>query len=217
MITFKQMKQILIAGLIMSTCFWNSCGGQEGGNSNGQCRSDAEMESELAKIFDFHRRLQLSSRSRIDVFSWGAASIGGYLILLSDDSANVYSAVSRERDGAISECWLTDLDKDGRSEIIIAMRSAGSGSYGTLIIHELGEDVRFRQIAFPELPEKLSAGYMGHDSFEVENDRIVRTFPIYQRGDPNAAPSGGVREVEYIMKDDAMEILGSSERKQKRE
>jgi hypothetical protein len=211
-------KEIFVPALIaVSLCSANTNGGQQQEKEDAKQERLVQEQPELKNVFRFHQRLELSDRTRIDVLSWGAASIGGYLILLSDDSANVYSAVSEERDGAISECWLTDLDKDGRSEVIIAMRSAGSGGYGTLSIHELGDEGRFSQIPFPELPEKLSAGYMGHDSFAVKDDRIVRTFPIYQRGDPNAAPSGGVKEVEYIMKNDALQVLGSSEGKQKQE
>jgi hypothetical protein len=203
--------------IVVSLCCCGTNGGQQLGNRGVEQESSVLKQTGLMDIFRFHRRLELSDGTQIDVLSWGAASIGGYLMLLSDDSANVYSAVSGERDGAISECWLTDLDKDGRSEIIIAMRSAGSGSYGAVIVHELDHRGKFRQIPFPGLPEKLSAGYMGHDSFEVENDRIVRAFPIYQPGDPNAAPSGGVRVIEYIIKNDTLQVLGSREESQKQE
>ena len=215
MIIGGRWKGILTATLIaVSLCCCDTNGGQQQGNQGAEQERSVEKETEPADVFRFHQQLELSDGTRIDVLSWGAASIGGYLILLSDDSTYSYWAISGERDGGIVDCWLTDLDLDHLSEVVLATRSAGSGSYGTLIIHELGDDGRFRQIRFPELPKKLSTGYMGHDSFTVEDDRIVRTFPIYQRGDPNAAPSGGVREVEYIMKNDGLEIPGSSERKQ---
>jgi|GEM_PF-1454453 len=211
-------KGILTATLIaVSLCCCDTNGGQQQGNQGTEQERLVQEQTDLADVFRFHQRLELSDGTGIDVLSWGAASVGGYLILLSDDSANVYSAVSGERDGSISDCWLADLDKDGRVEVIIAMRSAGSGSYGTMVVYELGVQDTFRKVPFPELPEEFSAGYMGHDSFEVKDNRIARTFPIYQPGDPNAAPSGGIREIEYIMENDVLQVLGSSEGEQKRE
>jgi hypothetical protein len=38
---------------------------------------------------------------------------------------------------------------------------------------------------------------MGHDQFSVAGDRLVQRFPIYRDGDPNAAPTGGTRRIEY--------------------
>jgi hypothetical protein len=40
-------------------------------------------------------------------------------------------------------------------------------------------------------------GYMGHDEFAVVERRLVRRFPVYKAGDTNAAPSGGVRQLQY--------------------
>jgi hypothetical protein len=38
---------------------------------------------------------------------------------------------------------------------------------------------------------------MGHDQFAVVENRLVRRFPVYRDGDTNAAPSGGVRQLQY--------------------
>jgi hypothetical protein len=218
MIIGRRRKGILTATLIaVSLCCCDTNGGQQQGNHGAEQERLVQEQTELRDVFRFHQQLELSDRRRIDILSWGAASIGGYLILLSDDSANVYSSVSGERDGSITECWVTDLDRDESFEIVLAMQSAGSGSYGSLVIYEFGREGKFRQMRFPDLPEELSTGYMGHDSFQVKEDGIVRTFPIYQPGDPNAAPSGGIREIEYIMENDVLQVLGSSEGGQKRE
>jgi hypothetical protein len=42
-----------------------------------------------------------------------------------------------------------------------------------------------------------SRGYMGHDEFAVVESTLVRRFPVYKEGDTNAAPSGGVRQLQY--------------------
>ncbi|MNF02387.1 hypothetical protein D3C80_2015230 [compost metagenome] len=42
---------------------------------------------------------------------------------------------------------------------------------------------------------------MGHDSFRIHKNRLIRSFPIYKETDPNAAPSGGIREISYKLKE----------------
>jgi hypothetical protein len=38
---------------------------------------------------------------------------------------------------------------------------------------------------------------MGHDRFSIEKAHLVRTFPIYEKDDPNCCPSGGIRKLYY--------------------
>jgi len=38
---------------------------------------------------------------------------------------------------------------------------------------------------------------MGHDQFAVVETNLVRRFPLYNRGDSNANPTGGTRQVTY--------------------
>ena len=39
--------------------------------------------------------------------------------------------------------------------------------------------------------------YMGHDAFVIEANKLVRTFPVYQKTDTNQHPTGGKRKVIY--------------------
>lgn len=94
---------------------------------------------------------------------------------------------------------VADLDGNGAPEIYVFVQSAGSGSYGTVVGHAVHRGSAMAVITMPEIADdpKLSAGYMGRDRFSVSADRLVRQFPIYRDGDPNAAPSGGIRQVQY--------------------
>jgi len=40
-------------------------------------------------------------------------------------------------------------------------------------------------------------GYMGHDEFAVVESSLARRFPIYKKGDSNANPTGGMRQLQY--------------------
>jgi hypothetical protein len=101
-----------------------------------------------------------------------------------------------ERDGMIAEVWLTDLGSDGALELVIALTSAGSGSYGSVHVHRRRGDALVPVPVAP-LDDPVPAGYMGHDTFSVEGGRLYRTFPVYAEGDPNASPSGGSARFRY--------------------
>jgi hypothetical protein len=110
--------------------------------------------------------------------------------------------IRSERDGMIAGVWLADLESDGTIELIVALSSAGSGSYGSIHLHQ-HRDGAFVGIHVSGLDGPESAGYMGHDVFTVEGGHLYRTFPVYAEGDPNAAPSGGRVRLRYSFDEDA--------------
>jgi hypothetical protein len=38
---------------------------------------------------------------------------------------------------------------------------------------------------------------MGHDTFKIEDQKLVRIFPLYKQGDANSKPTGGRRKLVY--------------------
>lgn len=109
-----------------------------------------------------------------------------------------YSEVYKDRD-PIADIFLSDLDGNGFDEIYIITTSAGSGSYGTVLGFASNEDKSLSMINFPEIQEGdiNFKGYMGHDSFKIEERKLVRIFPIYNQGDTNLNPTGGKRKLVY--------------------
>jgi hypothetical protein len=108
----------------------------------------------------------------------------------------------RDMDGQAVGAEVVDLDVDGRPELYVYVRSAGSGSYGSLLAWAVGRDGRLIEIVLPPLADTPGAGqgYMGHDQFAVVEGALVRRFPVYRTGDTNAAPSGGVRQLQYRLR-----------------
>jgi len=109
-----------------------------------------------------------------------------------------YAEIYEDRD-PISDVFLADLDANGFDEIYIITTSAGSGSYGTVLGFASNKDKSLSMINFPEIRkgnEDLE-GYMGHDTFKIEDRKLIRIFPIYNRGDTNSNPTGGKRMLVY--------------------
>jgi hypothetical protein len=103
-----------------------------------------------------------------------------------------YSEVFEDRD-PISDVFVADLDGNGFDEIYIITTSAGSGSYGTVLGLASNNDKSLSRINFPETRkgDENFEGYMGHDTFRIEGQKLVRIFPVYNKGDTNENPTGG--------------------------
>jgi hypothetical protein len=110
--------------------------------------------------------------------------------------------VEREVDGTVTGAEVADLDGDGSPEVYVYVTSAGSGSYGSLVAYAANNRKSMSEIYLPDLMEdkKHRAGYMGHDRFAVGEQALLRRFPLYRKGDPNAKPSGGTRQLQYRLK-----------------
>jgi len=109
-----------------------------------------------------------------------------------------YLEIYEDRD-PISGVLIADLDSNGFDEIYIITTSAGTGSYGTVFGLASNKDKSLSMINFPEIQEgdRNFEGYMGHDTFRIEDRTLVRIFPIYKKGDINQNPTGRKRKLVY--------------------
>jgi hypothetical protein len=108
-------------------------------------------------------------------------------------------AITQNVDGQVVGAEVADLDANGSPELYVYVRSAGSGSYGSLAAYAANNRKSLSVIVLPPVVENqtLAKGYMGHDEFAVVEDRFVQRFPIYLDGDTNAKPTGGTRQIQY--------------------
>lgn len=99
----------------------------------------------------------------------------------------------------VANVEIADLDGDNHAEIFVYLSSDGSGSYGNVIAYSVNNGKSMSQIAYnlEGDTDEIKAGYMGHDSFSVKENKLERRFPIYKENDANANPTGGERLVQY--------------------
>lgn len=103
----------------------------------------------------------------------------------------------------IIQILLADLDKNGFEEIYFVTQAAGSGSYATIYGLNSNNDKSVSEIYFEgaTLYNTKSGdtyeGYMGHDNFELIEESLTNTYPVYREGDSDANPTGGKRKVFY--------------------
>jgi hypothetical protein len=108
-------------------------------------------------------------------------------------------AITQSVDGHVVGAEVADLDANGSPELYVYVRSAGSGSYGSLAAYAANNRKSLSVIVLPPVVDNqtLARGYMGHDGFAVVENRLVQRFPIYLDGDTNAKPTGGTRQIQY--------------------
>ena len=108
-------------------------------------------------------------------------------------------AITQDVDGIVVGAEVADLDVNGSPELYVYVRSAGSGSYGSLVACAANNRKSLSGIYLPPVADNgtIAKGYMGHDEFAVVENRLVQRFPIYLDGDTNAKPTGATRQVQY--------------------
>jgi len=107
------------------------------------------------------------------------------------------AAIQEAVEGRVVGAEVADINSDGLPDLFVYVQSAGSGSYGSVKAWTTTRAGGLLPVYVQELNAKDTEGSMGHDQFAVVETNLVRRFPLYNRGDSNANPTGGTRQVTY--------------------
>lgn len=103
----------------------------------------------------------------------------------------------------LKDIFLADLDNNGYEEIYLLTESAGSGSYSSVYGFASNKDKSVTPIYVRPKTElqkgkrEMFEGFVGHNQFEIQNGKLLNSFPVYLEGDANSKPGGGQRIVQY--------------------
>jgi hypothetical protein len=173
-------------------------------NSDTQTTINADTntvaDTSIADQRHLQKTLSLENIS-YDVSSTGEGSLQQLIVqpkglTISNDKFEI------EIDGKVTNAEIADLNADGYPELLVYTTSAGSGSYGNVIGFSPNNGKSLSQITFPNIADnpKANSGYMGHDEFAVIDNHLVQKFPIYKKDDINSNPTGGMRQIQYKLK-----------------
>ena len=159
--------------------------------------STIEKPAVEKETYSFQKTLQFKGIS-FDVNTKGNGSLR-QLVIQPKGFEETNKSVELEIDGKVTDAQVADLNADGFPEVLIFTQSAGSGSHGNVIAFSANGVKSMSRVYFPPVSEntKLKKGYMGHDSFSIKESALIQEFPIYNEGDPNSNPTGGIRRIQY--------------------
>jgi hypothetical protein len=158
---------------------------------------------DLSDLFTYHNKLTLNNDITFDVLGLGTQAVGNYLILKSDKSRSKYVSITGDKQGRIVHSVATDIDADHQIEVILFIKNM-TDLKGKLIIHEIDSLNKHNNIMLPELTPDLAEGYQGRDTFYVQNNKIIREFPVFSKSATGSKAGTNKRHIEYVLKNNTL-------------
>ena len=195
----KTIFYLTIALMVLTGC--NNQAENQSSDNNPKDTTKSQEPTIEKETYSFQKSLQFKSIS-FDITTKGSGSLR-QLTIQPKGFEETNKSFELEIDGKVTDARVADLNSDGFPELLIFTQSAGSGSYGNVIAFSANGAKSMSRVYFPPANEnpKLNKGYMGHDTFLINESTLIQEFPIYKEGDPNSNPTGGVRRIQYKLVD----------------
>lgn len=154
--------------------------------------ADTAMQHAIENSYEFHKSLMVNQSLVYDVTGRGnSLSEGEFTITRRSTGNRPDTLFTGKRDGVFTDALLTRLNSNqNEQQLVIITRQPGSGAYGNVLLFSVPA---FEKISLSTsfVSAFKNKGYMGHDSIYVEDNRLVREFPLYKKDDSNCCPTGG--------------------------
>ena len=149
-----------------------------------------EYKTKTGKIFIINEEKPSASISKITLTTKGFTEVNEPLQLEESDP--------------FDHAFVADINGDDFDELYIITRSVGSGSYANIYGFSSNKDKSVTPIFIPELSDddfvKFFPKYMGHDTFYIENNKLMRKYKQFKKEDEQCCPTGEMKFLQYILK-----------------
>jgi len=87
-------------------------------------------------------------------------------------------------DGVAYKAEVADLNNDNWPELLVYVASKDDARRGSVVGYSSNAGRSMSEIEFPGVAKdpRASAGYSGHDDFQVTDGKLVETFPLTENG-----------------------------------
>lgn len=157
------------------------------------------------RTVDSFKKVLIYKNHQFDISTNASGAVRELVIRVSRNNQFLIT-IRQKTDGWVVNAETADLDQNNAPEIYIYSCTYGSGSFGKVYGFQFFP-TSFDAIHMVPLSPVLAEGYMGHDMFKIENESLVRQFPIYRAGDANARATGGTRIIKYQLEEIEKKLL----------
>lgn len=192
------MKKIVFSCAVVTICYLTACNNNTPSTSSTtdstqQVTDTTSQEAPKGLVYETGTPdNKLSLKVSTDGESATAPNLS--IIGMKDGKPALQDSI-RESD-PVAQVFNGTVGKAG-TLFFIATKSGGSGSYGNLFGYQPGVKGWKKLPALPELEKTTGVQYMGHDTFYISHNFLVREFPLYKADDTNATPTGGKMVIQY--------------------
>ncbi|MFN8344416.1 MAG: hypothetical protein U0X91_05410 [Spirosomataceae bacterium] len=155
--------------------------------------------SDTSTAVDSFKKILIFKKHQFEISTNASGAVRELVIQVSRNNQPLIT-IRRKTDGWVVDAETADLDQNDSPELYIYSCTYGSGAFGKVYAFEFFPD-SFDAIHVTPLPPPLSEGYMGHDRYKIEDNYLIRQFPVYRAGDVNARATGGTRIIKYTLED----------------
>lgn len=128
-----------------------------------------------------------------------------------DTIADYLKLLNRMLEMEVSGFEYSDLDNDGQDELILSIYGGGTGGSGRPYIVKLSKEDDKNTLTYLEKQKEFTndeyEGYSGKMGFDIVNNQLIESFPIYMGSDANCCPSGGLRYVLFKWSPENNELI----------
>lgn len=154
---------------------------------------------------DSFKKVLIYKNHQFDISTNASGAVRELVIRVSRNNQFLIT-IRQKTDGWVINAETADLDQNNSPEIYIYSCTYGSGSFGKVYGFQFFPN-SFDAIHMVPLSPALAEGYMGHDMFKIDNENLIRKFPIYRAGDANVRATGGTGIIKYHLKEVEKRLL----------
>lgn len=148
---------------------------------------------------------------RITAISRGNSTMRDLILAVGSkkDTTQADTTIERDVKGQLRNMMIADLDGNGKPELYLYMLSEGTGRFGKIYGYDLTGKVA--RISTYSLDTMQQAAYRGQDTFFIKGKMLVRSFPAFREGDPDALTATTRGIINYQLKNerDTLKLIPS--------
>jgi hypothetical protein len=144
--------------------------------------TDTTQQIAIDNSYEFFKSIPVSGNLVYDVIAYGGPRSEGEYAIIRRNTAGTDTVAHNVRYGTIADVYVADLNKNNLPELYVIFQSADSLKKETPAVYEMdnyGKSINIKTTGYNKAEK--AENYRGHDSIYIQNEALVRQFPVYNK------------------------------------